>query len=129
MIDNIKDGWLMVEVPENAMVEFSIDRFRLCYQIPPNTSFNDPMWSIDLPSGTWQIHSDSTTITEEQAAEIVDKVHIKNPEEWAYKNYVDGFKLDKIGVTVGYSRAIDSYESLLQSMGLEGKRVVNLKRI
>jgi len=116
--------WLMVEVPSEA-TDIKIESIEGMSML---TYVNGHTRHVTLINAVASIHSDSQTITEEQAAEIVDKVHIKNPEEWAYKNYVDGFKLDKIGVTVGYSRAIDSYESLLQSMGLEGKRVVNLKR-
>ena len=121
----------MVEVPSDTVrisgPIMSEPRFQLFISCHTEEGIKT-IYLPELEHLIWQPHSDSTTITEEQAAEIVDKVHIKNPEEWAYKNYVDGFKLDKIGVTVGYSRAIDSYESLLQSMGLEGKRVVNLKR-
>jgi hypothetical protein len=78
--------------------------------------------------GNYRIHSDSSTITEQQAAELVEKVHIRTPEEWAYRNYTEGFKLNEIGVTIGYSFAIDSFESLLCSLNIN-QRVIILERI
>lgn len=113
--------WLMVEVPEDA-TDIALRMSYLDYSTQGGNTYES------LPDGTWQIHSDSQTITEEQAGEIVEKVHIRVPEEWAYKNYTEGFKIDKIGVTIGYSFAIDSYKSLLENLGISDKRVINLKR-
>jgi len=123
--------WLMVEVPSDATVELSVDTSVLCYQIPPNTAFNDPMWPINLPSGTWHIHSDSLTITEEQAGEIVERVQgIKKDR---YVHYVESYtdhNLKESNIYGGgyFITAIDSYRSLLRSLNINS-RVINLVRI
>ena len=77
------------------------------------------MLVIESPEGMWQYHSDSLTITEEQAGEIVELC--KGIMCARYEDYSN---------TVGfYGSAKSSYASLLRSLGLEGKRIINLKKI
>lgn len=65
-------------------------------------------------AGEYIVHSDSLTITEEQAAEIVEKTTIRR-----YKCY------DIIGVL--YFSALNSYR-LIRSKGINS-RVINLVRV
>jgi hypothetical protein len=69
---------------------------------------------IPYKSDTWRIHSDSLTITEEQAGEIVDRV-----AGFYWMDY-DGFSR--------YDLATLSYRSLLRSLQINS-RVINLVRI
>jgi hypothetical protein len=67
-----------------------------------------------MPNGRWSYHSDSLTITEEQAGEIVDK----KAALWVdYENAADSMLT-----------AISSYRSLLRSKQINS-RVINLVRI
>jgi hypothetical protein len=120
--------WLMVEVPSEAVgIEINEYYKRLTYRMPPITEPHHPFAQIDLPSGTWRIHSDSLTITEEQAGEIVEKGH--NGE--GYKCYdpivthiVEGYPLTYFDGSP-YIYATDSYRSLLRSKNINS-RVINL---
>jgi hypothetical protein len=118
--NNNREFWLQV-VPDDAS-DFMIRMGYLDHITQGGSDY------ISLPSGTWAIHSDSATITESQAAELVEKVHIRTHEEWAYRNYTEGFKLNEIGVTIGYSFAIDSFESLLRSLNINN-RVIILEKL
>jgi hypothetical protein len=84
----------MVEVPEDATSHY-----------------------FETPDGTWRIHSDSLTITEEQAGEIVEKSPNSN---FFYNNY-EFTPLHELHAT-------DSYRSLLRSKQINS-RVINLVRI
>ena len=79
------------------------------------------MLAIESPEGMWQYHSDSQTITEEQAAEIVEKI---GASEGGYNLYRDYEYPEDQFMTAKYS-----YHSLLRSLGLDGKRIINLKKI
>lgn len=70
-----------------------------------------------MPNGRWTYHSDSLTITEEQAGEIVEKCPYFDS---FYKNY----EFDRIHEF----NAISSYRSLLRSLNINS-RVINLVRI
>jgi hypothetical protein len=111
--------WLMVEVPSEAY------NFEGCkdgcsgileYQLAPDELTGQ---GIQLPSGIWHIHSDSLTITEEQAGEIVDK-----DEAGWYKGYEQSGDYQVISSTL----AVKSYRSLLRSLQISS-RVINLVRI
>lgn len=72
-----------------------------------------------MPNGRWSYHSDSLTITEEQAGEIVDK-----DEAGWYKGYEQSGDYQVISST----SALNSYHSLLRSKQINS-RVINLIRI
>ena len=120
--NNNREFWLQV-VPEDAS-EMKVFNPTTELMFILKTDWVEPKKSIDLPSGTYRIHSDSATITEAQAAELVEVVYIRTPEEWAYRNYTEGFKLNEIGVTIGYSFAIDSFESLLRSLKIKQRVII-----
>jgi hypothetical protein len=106
--------WLMVEVPEDARdIQYYPNSNTIDYWKHDHTTSSG---EVQLPSGTWRIHSDSLTITEEQAGEIVDKSHYNRS---LYKDYQFG------GIQV---EAITSYRSLLRSKQINS-RVINLVRI
>ena len=112
--------WLMVEVPSDAVgIEINEYYKRLTYRMPPINEPHHPFAQIDPPSGTWRIHSDSLTITEEQAGEIVDK-----DEAGGYKGYEQSGDYQVISST----SAVKSYRSLLRSLNINS-RVINLVRI
>jgi hypothetical protein len=67
-----------------------------------------------MPNGRWSYHSDSLTITEEQAGEIVRQVGDMY-EDYEYPEDL-------------YVRAVRSYLSLLRSLQINS-RVINLVRI
>jgi hypothetical protein len=137
--NNGREFWLQV-VPDDASADLmtikdgNIFIAETCSLVwcgnPPEPSHEEwgTICEAILPSGTWAIHSDSSTITEEHATQLVEKVHIRTPEEWAYRNYTEGFKLNEIGVTIGYSFAIGSFESLLRSLNIN-QRVIILEKL
>jgi hypothetical protein len=121
----------MVEVPSEAY------NFEGCkdgcsgileYQLAPDELTGQ---GIQLPSGTWHIHSDSLTITEEQAGEIVGRVQgIKKDR---YVHYVESYtdhNGEESNIYGGgyFITATDSYRSLLRSKQINS-RVINLVRI
>lgn len=110
--------WLMVEVPSEA---YNFEGCRdgcssiLEYQLAPDELTGQ---GIQLPSGTWRIHSDSQTITEEQAGEIVEKGHKDNHSMW-----IDYQCADWACMT-----PTESYHSILRSLNINSQ-VINLVRI
>lgn len=110
--------WLMVEVPSEAWEVVIRDQFGLVYVIDNpdmcNSTYSFVEKTVALPSGTWRIHSDSFTITEEQAGEIV------NPIGVMYEDYEYPEDL--------FMTATLSYRSLLRSLNINS-RVINLVRI
>lgn len=99
--------WLMVEVPSDA-TDVALRMSHLDYSTQGGCTYES------LPDGTWQIHSDSFTITEEQAGEIV------NPIGVMYEDYEHPEDL--------FMTATLSYLSLLRSKQINS-RVINLVRI
>jgi hypothetical protein len=115
--------WLTVEVPSEAIgIEINEYYKRLTYRMPPITEPHHPFAQIDLPSGTWHIHSDSLTITEEQAGEIAQHIGKGLNGTIRYAHY------EMISDVQGYWLAISSYRSLLRSLNINS-RVINLVRI
>ena len=107
--------WLMVEVPSEAVgIEINEYYKRLTYRMPPITEPHHPFAQIDLPSGTWRIHSDSLTINEEQAGEIAQHTGVMY-EDYEYPEDL-------------FMTAFLSYQSLLRSKQINS-RVINLVRI
>jgi len=111
--------WLMVEVPSDVGVEINEYYKRLTYRMPPLTEPHHPFDQIDLPDGTWRIHSDSLTITEEQAGEIAQHIGKGLNGTIRYAHY------EMISDVHGYWLAISSYRSLLRSLNINS-RVINL---
>jgi hypothetical protein len=74
---------------------------------------------FETPSGTWRIHSDSLTINEEQAGEIVEV----DEADW-YKCYEGSGSYQ----VLSFTSAVRSYRSLLRSLQINS-RVINLVRI
>lgn len=72
---------------------------------------------LPLPEGKWEMHSDSSTMTGSQAHDIVEPADT----ECLYKCYE--------GKRFGHATNIQSYGSLLRSLGMRGKRIINFKRI
>jgi hypothetical protein len=116
--------WLMVEVPSEATALQTIVG-NLTIQTAIQVG-NVVPYKLD----TWQIHSDSLTITEEQAGEIVERGHEgigymdydptqTDIVEWMPVTYFDG---------APFVEATDSYRSLLRSLQINS-RVINLVRI
>ncbi len=104
--------WLMVEVPSEATDVMLI-------RATGELRYNEPLPAVIpdryvmLPDG-YSIHSDSLTITEEQAGEIVRQVGDMY-EDYEYPEDL-------------YVRAVRSYRSLLRSKQINS-RVINLVRI
>jgi hypothetical protein len=115
--------WLMVKVPSEAtrisgpiMSEPRIQLFITCQTPSGNKTIYLPE---ECAFNRYSIHSDSLTITEEQAAEIVDK-----DEAGWYKGYEQSGDYQVISST----SAVKSYRSLLRSLNINS-RVINLVRI
>lgn len=70
-----------------------------------------------MPNGRWSYHSDSLTITEEQAGEIVEM----------YEGLMCAWYIDYCYIGI-YGYALGSYLSLLRSKQINS-RVINLVRI
>jgi hypothetical protein len=100
--------WLMVEVPSEA-TDIALRMSYLDYSTQGGNTYES------LPSGAWHIHSDSLTITEEQAGEIVETEH------GFYVCYDNRDLAPFIYATL-------SYRSLLRSLNINS-RVINLVRI
>jgi hypothetical protein len=109
--------WLMVEVPEDA-TDIALRMSYLDYSTQGGNTYES------LPSGKWHIHSDSLTITEEQAGEIVDKVNL---ERVYYKIY-DPVPDKDWDIATATTDVLSSYRSLLRSLNINS-RVINLVRI
>lgn len=83
--------------------------------------WTDNYLTAPIPDGTWQIHSDSLTMTEEQAGEIVEKSDV---DGW-YKGYDTKGDYKVLSCT----SAVKSFHSLLRSLGLQDKRIIVLKQL
>lgn len=97
--------WLIVEVPEDAVVCLSSNRTVLLYQLPPALAFNDPTWQIPLPEGEYSIYTSSDAITGEQANSLVEGSAIS---EALYKDYE--------GKKAGLAANTKSFQSLLRHL-------------
>jgi hypothetical protein len=117
---NNAHDWVLQEVPINSTdisVEVLVEMCVLRYN-SEGTWFHT-MQKYNLFNRMYVIHSDSLTITEEQAREIVDGVLLNKWKNYEAPQY-DEFLKDS---------ALDSYRSLLRSLELDGKRIINLKEI
>jgi hypothetical protein len=122
--------WLFIEMPDTNSFGFHTQKVGettfLCWQrkVGEKESFFGNC-SIPLPSGHCIFHSTTTDITEEQAAEIVDEERLDIPvKSESFRNYVDGIHRCDIGITLGYSFAIDSFASLLQHHSITGRHAI-----
>lgn len=117
--NNGREFWLQV-VPDGPKIVGIIStrnrNILRCHFAPTS-----PNWEkgIDdyLPLGTYRIHSDSATITEEQAAELVEVVDVYGQS--AYKDYQH---------LCPYRTAVGSFESLLRSLKINN-RVIILEKL
>lgn len=101
--------WLIVPV-QNSIRDIDVWDGDALVFVHSNTGTPD---YIDLPEGEWQIHSDTSTITEQQAAEIVTN---EGKTVASYVDYSDPFK--------GHETALQSLQSLLTSLGITGRAVI-----
>ena len=123
--NNGQQYWLQeVDNNENGMI---LDLERNIYQENVNG-----VWGKEIlfPFGTWQIHSDSLTITEDQASELVEGINIAtggDDYQDYYRNY-EGSQLPEDWPWFS-GDTIKSFGSLLRSLGLQDKRIIVLKKI
>lgn len=103
----ILDGKLDCAIPHLVYVGY-----------PPEPSRDEwEVWQTELPHGEWDIHCNSWSITEEQAAEIV--TNEGTAEQPCYTDYNDPL--------CGHKSAIQSLQTLLTEHGIE--HAVILKKI
>ena len=114
--NNGREFWLQV-VPEDAS-DFSVRMGYLDYTTQGGCDYSS------LPSGTWAIHSDSSSITEEQAAELVE---VKEIEEHGVV-YIEYAPDDEYDYWCGCATAIKSFESLLRFLNIN-QRVIILEKL
>ena len=114
--NNGQQYWLQ-EVPMEAEVKLFMTNLIWKTFDTPHDGHN-----IILPDGTWTIHSDSLTITEEQAGDIVER------NVCGFEDYVLSNLSVEMGCISGVSNSISSYHSLLRSKQINS-RVINLVRI
>lgn len=72
-----------------------------------------------LPKGNWQLIGLSDEITEEQAASLIDTTLMYKKHKvksYKYKSYIDGF--------IGFETSLESFKSLMQSLGCEGRYAI-----
>lgn len=112
---------LLVKVPSDAVeIKHSKIGNWLSWMIPDG-DYLEFAPIQDLPEGNWQLIGLSDEITEEQAKELVDVSEWYDPYQTpygaipCYKGYIDD---------VWKWQALESFKSLMQSLGCEGRYAV-----
>lgn len=118
--NNSREYWLQVVPDEASEIKVFNPTTELMFIL--KTDWFEPKKSIDLPIGTYRIHSDSATITEAQAAELVEVLRTGD-DITGYAEYDP-----EEDMYCGCDTAIESFQSLLRSLNIN-QRVIILEKL
>lgn len=114
---NTSNGQFVFVPVEDGAMEVELRKGMLGYSVPADGGFKNVVFE-EMPEGDWWMAADTQTVTDVQAAGIVD---IYEPGTVFYRDYTTGAMYKNIP-------PVASLQTLLKAAKLEGRYVI-LKRV